>query len=203
MKRLIAITLFALASIGLSACASLSPEECRVADWQQIGYFDAADGREKSRLDDHRRACAEAGIVPDLNAYLDGYARGLPDYCTKAKGFSLGKSNYSFAAQCDRPEFSDFRDGFGKGQKVYRLQSDARQFEKEATEARQVIEDLSAQITANDQRLQDPALTEDQRDQIRRTNRTLQTLITEKREKETSLTQRAKRLREDANAIQP
>ena len=49
-----------IAGVLLSSCATMSPEECLQANWEEIGYHDAAAGYTVSRSAEHREACAEA-----------------------------------------------------------------------------------------------------------------------------------------------
>jgi len=58
-----------------TGCSTLSQEECLVADWQLIGREDGAVGRDASYIGNHRKACADYGIVPDLQEYQHGYER--------------------------------------------------------------------------------------------------------------------------------
>jgi hypothetical protein len=65
----------------LASCASLSPDQCRNADWRQIGYADGVGGLPGSRIQDHASACAKVGASPDMEAYLSGRMEGLVSYC--------------------------------------------------------------------------------------------------------------------------
>ena len=75
----------------LAACASLSPEQCRNADWRQIGYADGVNGLPGSRIQEHASACAKAGTKPDMEAYLSGRMEGLVSYCQPENGFEVGR----------------------------------------------------------------------------------------------------------------
>ena len=52
----------------ITGCASLDKQECRLADWRMIGYEDGAAGRSGTRIGDHRAACAQHGVIPDMAA---------------------------------------------------------------------------------------------------------------------------------------
>ena len=86
--------------IPLTACASLSEDECRAGDWATIGFEDGAQGRDAAFIGEHREACAEYGIAPDLNAWLAGRERGLLSYCTVDRAYSLGRSGRPVANVC-------------------------------------------------------------------------------------------------------
>merc|ERR1711916_171837 len=81
IKFFVCATIIAL----LQGCASLSKEECLVADWQQIGFEDGSRGRDLLTLARHRKACAKAGITPDRAAYERGHRQGLLRYCKKKR----------------------------------------------------------------------------------------------------------------------
>ena len=76
--------------ITLTGCASMSVDECKTADWRMIGYEDGITGRSALQLKEHRKACAEHGIAPNLDVYLTGHEQGLMVYCRPVKAFDLG-----------------------------------------------------------------------------------------------------------------
>src|SRR5687767_3457821 len=81
--RFTAMTLLALAT----ACSSsMSKDECRTVDWRTVGYEDGVAGRAGDRIGDHRRACAEYGVSPNLAAYQAGRTQGLREYCQPHNG---------------------------------------------------------------------------------------------------------------------
>lgn len=67
-------------SIVLTGCASLSPEQCRVADWKALGEKDGYQGREE-QLARHVKSCAPIGVTPSTELYRQGYHAGLKVYC--------------------------------------------------------------------------------------------------------------------------
>lgn len=189
--------------VGLSACASMSAEECTVANWREVGHSDAANGFEQSRLEDHRRACAEAGITPDLDAYLAGFAQGLPLYCTRQRGFDIAASGGSRSGQCDRKEFGSFAQGFDRGVARYRLTRDIDRLSDEWEEREQIATDLATQIATLTARIDsgtEPAATQDE---LIRQRDSLSTLLIEQQEKLTGLERRIDDLQDQADAIQP
>ncbi|MEH6578134.1 MAG: DUF2799 domain-containing protein [Amphritea sp.] len=72
----------------LSGCATLDREECLNADWHLIGYEDGSAGRLPEQVGEHRQACAEYAVVPDMDAYLQGRSQGLVNYCTEENGYA-------------------------------------------------------------------------------------------------------------------
>ncbi|MFT5794479.1 MAG: hypothetical protein ACI8PP_002583 [Candidatus Pseudothioglobus sp.] len=116
--RTASLSLLLCLAIGLlSSCASLSKDECLYADWQIIGYEDAAAGRGVSRLGEHRKACADHAVVPDKVAYEDGYDEGLQTFCTFDRGLSQGRKGEAANAVCHAS--LDFLDGHDSGVRGY------------------------------------------------------------------------------------
>lgn len=109
----------------VTGCASLSPEQCRHADWRQIGFADGASGSSAARINDHAKACAEVGVLPNLDGYLSGREQGLQNYCRSENGFAVGRSG-SVANIADCPEHmkTSFLDQYRHGQQVYMVEQD-------------------------------------------------------------------------------
>ncbi|WP_319558315.1 DUF2799 domain-containing protein [Thiomicrorhabdus sp.] len=112
---------FLLGASILSGCATLSEEECRVANWYEVGYSDAANGYSSQRIADHREACAPVGVRVDFNAYLSGYQQGLQSYCTRQTGFKLGKNGSAFPSQCGGINTEEVEFGYARGSEIYAL----------------------------------------------------------------------------------
>jgi len=114
-----------LPALLLTGCASLSPDQCRLADWRQIGFADGAGGLSAARINDHAKACAEVGVRPDLDAYLNGREQGLRNYCRPENGFAVGRSG-SAANLADCPESMKpaFFDQYRYGQQLRAVEED-------------------------------------------------------------------------------
>ena len=52
--------------VGASGCATMSKEECLVANWREVGFTDASQGYTQDRVAEHRSACAEAKVTVNL-----------------------------------------------------------------------------------------------------------------------------------------
>ena len=130
-----------IASALLSGCATMSMEECLQANWEEIGYHDAAAGHTVSRSADHREACAEAGVQVDFELYRHRYSLGLPYYCTREIGFETGDHGGDYAGQCGVVDFSEEAAGYGEGLDVFVLKNERSELERR-------IDDKSAQADA-------------------------------------------------------
>ncbi len=100
----------------LAACATLSPEQCRVVDWSEQGFRDGANGVSESRLNAHAQACAKAGIPPDAPAWLAGREEGLRLYCVAEVGYREGLRERPYARVCSGPAEAEFLMGYRAGE---------------------------------------------------------------------------------------
>ena len=89
-----------LALCALSACASLSEDQCRSGSWDEIGFADGAQGRGADFVATHAKACAPHGIEPDLAAWNAGRERGLQVYCTPDNAYEVGRRGRRIADVC-------------------------------------------------------------------------------------------------------
>ena len=114
------ILLLASITLIVSACSTMNKSECLNADWRTIGYSDGARGYKASRIGEHRSACAEYGVRPDLNAYNSGREQGLVQYCTPTTGYNRGLSGYRYNGICARHNEIDFVEALDYGLAVYK-----------------------------------------------------------------------------------
>ncbi len=97
----------------LSGCASLSKDECITADWQLIGYEDGLKGSSRSRIGDHREACAKHGVTPDMAAYNRGYDEGILGFCNYGLGLRNGQNGSAVLSVC--PTQTEYHEGYREG----------------------------------------------------------------------------------------
>ena len=134
----------AMLSVGcamLAGCATMSPEECLQANWEEVGYNDGAAGYPVSRSAEHREACAETGVQVDFELYRHGYSLGLPYYCTRETGFETADHGGEYAAQCDSDGFPEYASGYSEGLDVFALKNERSELERR-------IDDKTAQADA-------------------------------------------------------
>jgi len=103
----------------LFGCATMSKEECLVANWYTIGLEDGSEGRAAAHIGKHRKACADAGVSPDVKEYTAGRQAGLKDYCVASRGYQLAMSGDEYHGVCRGPQEKGFLKGFKNGQIVY------------------------------------------------------------------------------------
>lgn len=133
----------------LGACSTMSPEQCRNADWRQIGYADGIEGYPGSRIQEHASACAASGVTPDLAAYLAGRADGLKTYCQPEKGFDVGRRGRpDNAGDCPEPMRDAFLEQYRRGRQINAIES-------EMDSLRGSLENESRLQRRNDERIDD------------------------------------------------
>lgn len=124
------MTAVLLAPWALAACATLSPEQCRVVDWREQGFADGRNGAPAGRLNAHGEACAKAGILPNASAWLAGREEGLTLYCVAEVGYREGLAERPYANVCSGPAETAFLSGYRAGEReaeARRRYEDARE----------------------------------------------------------------------------
>lgn len=119
-----------LGSVYLGGCATLSPEECQTARWDQIGEQDGALGKE-SQLAQHYKACSKINIVPNQSLYELGYKQGLKSYCQPAAIYDralVGKGSYTV---CPTEQHAKLRPFYNTAHQFYEAGKSRESFYKE------------------------------------------------------------------------
>ncbi len=84
----------------LSGCSTLNENECRNANWTQIGIHDGQFGERTDLLARHREACSKYGLEADEAAYFAGREQGLVQYCDLNNSFRLGLNGTRYKGTC-------------------------------------------------------------------------------------------------------
>ena len=93
--------LAALAAVSLiSGCATMSAEDCSVADWRTIGLADGQRGELLTKADRRSNDCAKHGVAMDRRAYEDGRDEGLDTWCRESTGYELGEAGRTYNGVC-------------------------------------------------------------------------------------------------------
>lgn len=143
-----------LAAFTLSGCATLDETECRSVDWVKLGARDGTAGFPESRVEEHRKACAEYGLAPDDSAWLQGYEAGLFDYCTADNGYRIGRRGGGYGRVCPLESEADFLAAYDLGYETYQVEAE--------------FAELNGRIDALERRLIDKQLDDATRREIRR-----------------------------------
>ncbi len=122
------VLLLPIAVLAISACstATLSKDECRTVDWRTVGYEDGVAGRSGERIGAHRRACAEHGVTPDLEAYRKGREEGLREFCQPHNGYRAGVTGAPYYDVCPEDLAAAFLVQYESGRELYRYEQRVR-----------------------------------------------------------------------------
>jgi hypothetical protein len=121
------LLLTVLISTTLTACASMSVDECKVANWHEVGFNDASKGYDKHRFEKHSKACQKAGITPNFDTYTKGYEDGLRIYCTPQNIFELGLDGRGDYKICPSSEHSLLKPYHDVSNSYYQAKKDRKQ----------------------------------------------------------------------------
>ena len=135
---------------AISGCATLDKNECLNADWRTIGYEDGTRGYAGSYIRNHRKACAEYGVAPNLDLYEEGRQMGLRQYCTPRNGYRLGSSGKRYSGTCPADLDPAFRHAIQEGQKLYALEREAQNQKRAIDQAYKDLETLEIEIDATE-----------------------------------------------------
>ncbi len=116
-------------ALGMAGCASMSEEQCKVADWHRVGLNDGAAGESPNRIGTYAEDCAKAGVRPNADAWRAGYYVGLPSFCTAQGGWRAGTAGASDkGGRCTGlPGDAVFRRYFSAGLEVHRTEQRLKQ----------------------------------------------------------------------------
>lgn len=138
----------ALIAVALIGCETMSKEECRSADWFQVGYQDGRDGQARSHIEYIAESCAKTNIIPDRGRYFYGRDEGLREYCTAEHGFYLGKNGTSYNHVCPPESVGGFEASYNEGHRIY----DARQQVKRLGANRHKLEDQLSKVETDEKK---------------------------------------------------
>jgi len=160
---------FVLAACGVltGSCASLSEEQCLAGNWDGIGYSDGANGYGTGRFGDHVKACEKYKVVPEQSSYMTGRARGLTVYCQPGRGFQVGRSGNTYNGVCPASLEGPFLDGFNDGRLVWDAQQRYDRAQSAINAAEQRADDIDKRMRAEEARLADTAVSDEEKKAIR------------------------------------
>ena len=139
--------------ITLAGCATLNEQECRTANWHDLGVKDGSNGQPASRIETHRKACADYGIRPHERQYLDGRNKGLQEYCRIDNAFRSGLNGQQYQGVCPSTIDLLFRRCNEAAYAVY--------------QSRKEIERLDRDSSSKDHQLKEKKLTDAERSRLR------------------------------------
>jgi Protein of unknown function (DUF2799) len=145
--------LLLLSALAVSACSSMSPEECAATDWAAVGYEDGARGLPSDHFGTHRKACAKHGVTADFAAYQEGRDEGLVEFCQPGRGYNLGVNGGRYNGVCDVALEEEFLDAYKSGHQLYTLRANVYNANAQIAAREQEQENIRAQIRNREARL--------------------------------------------------
>ena len=116
---------------ALGGCAAMTADECRTADWTEQGMRDALAGHARTRLQEVREACAEAGVAPVEAKYWDGWQRGIAQFCTPNNGVRWGRQGSRYANSCPPQLESAFLPAYQAGYRAWQAEQEVQRLRNE------------------------------------------------------------------------
>jgi hypothetical protein len=121
-KILECMTLLALAAL-MAGCETMTADECKYANWSDIGMRDGLAGQPVSLLGERVKDCTKAGTPVDTARYMAGREQGLRSFCHLENAVPLGLSGKSYAGVCPALVDIEFRRRYRAGYAVHELRS--------------------------------------------------------------------------------
>ena len=115
--------------LWLAGCATMTPNECKAANWGDVGLRDGLAGAALSVLNDRVKDCAEAQVPVDTPSYLQGRDQGLLQYCRIENAVPLGLNGNSYAGVCPAAMDGEFRRRYKAGRYVHLARNELRSLE--------------------------------------------------------------------------
>lgn len=105
----------------LSGCATTDEQSalvCEGKDWGAFGKLAAESGREVRIIDKYKNGCDNFD-ESSLDAYLDGYSRGLITFCTYDQGYDHGLNSVPASEICPYEIQEHYVRGYNDGHRKY------------------------------------------------------------------------------------
>jgi hypothetical protein len=169
----------------LASCATMSPEECKVANWRDVGQRDGLQGEALSQLNDRAEDCAKGGVTINTQAYMQGRDEGLRSYCRVENAVPLGLSGGTYRGVCPGYIDAQFQMRFQIARAVHDLRSEVKNLDSRTDTLERRLRDANR---SEESRLRDAA-SEEERKKVRKS------LDDERREIREQLSETDRRLR--------
>jgi len=177
MSRFISLTGISFVCLALSqllGCATMNRAECVNADWYLIGLEDGSAGRDLSYIGNHRSACSEYNVTPDIDRYRVGHSEGVKRFCTPERGYQLGLRGGRYPDICPQNLKGSFKQAWQEGRQLYDLRRDIASLRKDIAIASERLQWLEETIAKNEQIIIRSGTSETLRAQLLRDNKDYQ-----------------------------
>jgi hypothetical protein len=88
---------------------------CNGLNWGNVGYESAQAGESIRQFDQFRDGCGEHLEKGALEAYMDGYSKGVAEHCTYQNGYDRGFTKKSMSKVCPEELRSEYERGYKMG----------------------------------------------------------------------------------------
>ena len=148
------------------ACSQLSRDECLNMNWHAIGLSDGEAGTPPSSQNEYLDVCSDYAVEIDRNSYNAGYQAGISTYCTRAKGFDVGRRGDEYLSVCPLSLESDFLTGWNSGHELWTASEKVRSAERRRLTT--VVKTLGPEVRDDRQsrEIESSRLSEKQRKQV-------------------------------------
>lgn len=154
------------AVLVVQGCSSMSGQECAVADWQSVGYEDGVRGSSADRIGNYRKACAKHGVSPDLQAYREGRAAGLREFCRPDNGYNLGVRGRNYNGVCPADLDEEFFAAYQSGKRLYTLRRAVSSIESQIRSNEERVDEIEDEIASMGMRMIASETTSEERAQL-------------------------------------
>lgn len=156
------------ALLMLSACETMSEEDCATADWTALGERDGRYGEAESKFDERREQCAKFGLAGSADDYDRGRGRGLRAYCTPEAGFDAGRNGRTYNGVCPVEAEAAFLTEYQIGKQLFDLNAEVRRSQDAFDGALNQIDQQREKMDWAKARLREEGLTDDERSDAQR-----------------------------------
>ncbi len=88
---------------------------CNGLNWGNFGYETGIAGESVRTFDPYRDSCSDRLEAGALQAYLDGYSKGIAEYCTYKNGYNLGYTKKGMSKACPEELRAEYERGYKSG----------------------------------------------------------------------------------------
>lgn len=141
------------APLLLAACQSMTPTECRISNWGQLGQQDGNQGRSE-QIARHVDSCAQQQVsvsASSINAYRIGYQQGLGYYCQPQRILDLALDGEGSLEQCPLASQARLQPYYRAGAALYTQQKSLKSL---SDEEKQLEQELLSYKTSDQRRIE-------------------------------------------------
>lgn len=110
------IFILLLVASSLLACGgNIKESNCTGNNWASVGYDTAKKGKSIRSFDEYTKACGANLSAGAKDAYIDGYTKGIIEYCTYDNGYKIGSANATIPDVCPYELRAEFIKGYKQG----------------------------------------------------------------------------------------